>query len=216
MPKKHIFNDQALSRFQHGVASLLFAIAGLWLLDVANLNAQQPIDSQDTQPNIVLIMADDLGWKDLRCYGNKNLETPNLDRLAKQGVLFTNPSSASPVCTPTPAPTPLAPAGAPPCCGAKSPRACATRSALVALVPETACARAATAPAATPAGGCSTTTSRRPPRRATSTRTGTAAPAARRRGTGHSNPSDLQRSSSKRKCLRPCRTSSIRDVKLKA
>ena len=101
MPKKHIFNGQALSRFQHGVASLLFAIAGLWLLDVANLNAQQPIDSQDTQPNIVLIMADDLGWKDLHCYGNKNLETPNLDRLAKQGMLFTNAYSASPVCTPT-------------------------------------------------------------------------------------------------------------------
>ncbi len=101
MPKKHIFNGQALSRFQHGVASLLFAIAWLWLLDVANLNAQQPIDSQDTQPNIVLIMADDLGWKDLHCYGNKNLETPNLDRLAKQGMLFTNAYTASPPCSPT-------------------------------------------------------------------------------------------------------------------
>ncbi|MEL7498338.1 MAG: sulfatase [Planctomycetota bacterium] len=52
-------------------------------------------------PNIVLIMADDLGWKDLHCYGNKRLDTPNIDRLARQGMLFTDAYSASPVCTPT-------------------------------------------------------------------------------------------------------------------
>lgn len=55
----------------------------------------------DPRPNIVLIMADDLGWKDLHCYGNEKLDTPNLDRLAKQGLLFTDAYSASPVCTPT-------------------------------------------------------------------------------------------------------------------
>ena len=54
-----------------------------------------------TLPNIVLIMADDLGWKDLHCYGNEKLDTPNIDRLAKQGLLFTDAYSASPVCTPT-------------------------------------------------------------------------------------------------------------------
>ncbi|WP_372721357.1 sulfatase [Novipirellula sp.] len=52
-------------------------------------------------PNIVLIMADDLGWKDLQCYGNEKLDTPNLDRLAEQGLLFTDAYSAAPVCTPT-------------------------------------------------------------------------------------------------------------------
>lgn len=52
-------------------------------------------------PNIVLIMADDLGWRELHCYGNENVDTPNLDRLAKQGLLFTDAYSASPVCTPT-------------------------------------------------------------------------------------------------------------------
>ena len=52
-------------------------------------------------PNIVLIMADDLGWKDLHCYGNENVDTPNLDRLAKQGLRFTDAYSAAPVCTPT-------------------------------------------------------------------------------------------------------------------
>ena len=53
------------------------------------------------QPNIVLIMADDLGWKDLNCYGNEKLDTPNIDKLAKQGLLFTDAYSAAPVCTPT-------------------------------------------------------------------------------------------------------------------
>ena len=52
-------------------------------------------------PNIVLIMADDLGWKDLHCYGNKKLDTPHIDRLAEQGMLFTDAYSAAPVCTPT-------------------------------------------------------------------------------------------------------------------
>jgi arylsulfatase A len=53
------------------------------------------------KPNIVVIMADDLGWMDLHCYGNKKLDTPSLDRLATQGMRFTNAYAASPVCTPT-------------------------------------------------------------------------------------------------------------------
>lgn len=57
--------------------------------------------SAERMPNVVLIMADDLGWKDLHCYGNEKIDTPNIDRLAKQGMLFTDAYSASPVCTPT-------------------------------------------------------------------------------------------------------------------
>ncbi len=52
-------------------------------------------------PHIVLIMADDLGWMDLRCQGNARINTPRLDALAKQGVRFTNAYAASPVCSPT-------------------------------------------------------------------------------------------------------------------
>ena len=53
------------------------------------------------QPNIVLILADDLGWADLACYGSDLHETPHLDQLAKDGVKFNQAYSASPVCTPT-------------------------------------------------------------------------------------------------------------------
>lgn len=52
-------------------------------------------------PHVVLIVADDLGWMDLRCQGNDRLNTPRLDALAKQGVRFTNAYAASPVCSPT-------------------------------------------------------------------------------------------------------------------
>ena len=53
------------------------------------------------QPNIVVIMADDLGWRDLHGYGNDQVDTPQLDQLAKEGMKFTQAYAASPVCTPT-------------------------------------------------------------------------------------------------------------------
>jgi len=54
-----------------------------------------------TRPNIIYIMADDLGYADLSCYGRKDYKTPNLDALALQGVRFINAYAAAPVCTPT-------------------------------------------------------------------------------------------------------------------
>ena len=56
---------------------------------------------QDTKPNIVFILADDLGWKDLACYGNKHTETPNIDSLAKNGIRFSQAYAACPVSSPT-------------------------------------------------------------------------------------------------------------------
>jgi len=53
------------------------------------------------KPNVVLIMADDLGWMDLHCQGNPILRTPQIDTLATQGVRFTNAYAAAPVCSPT-------------------------------------------------------------------------------------------------------------------
>src|SRR4051794_32045310 len=54
-----------------------------------------------TRPNILFILADDMGWADLSCYGRPDYQTPNLDRLAAQGMRFTNAYAAAPVCTPT-------------------------------------------------------------------------------------------------------------------
>ena len=53
------------------------------------------------RPNIVLILIDDYGWRDTGYNGSKFYETPNLDRLAREGMVFTDGYSASPVCSPT-------------------------------------------------------------------------------------------------------------------
>ena len=54
-----------------------------------------------TQPNFVFILIDDLGWRDLACYGSDFYETPHLDRLAAQGMTFSDAYAACPVCSPT-------------------------------------------------------------------------------------------------------------------
>ena len=59
------------------------------------------IDVSAQQPNIIFIMTDDMGYGDMSCYGQKNYSTPNLDKLASQGMKFVNAYSAGTVCTPT-------------------------------------------------------------------------------------------------------------------
>jgi arylsulfatase A-like enzyme len=57
--------------------------------------------SLTAQPNIVFIMADDLGYGDLGCYGQKKILTPNIDALAGEGMRFTQAYAGGPVCTPS-------------------------------------------------------------------------------------------------------------------
>jgi arylsulfatase A-like enzyme len=57
-------------------------------------------NASDKKPNIIFILADDLGWAELGCYGNKFNETPNLDKLASQGMRFTEAYASAPVCSP--------------------------------------------------------------------------------------------------------------------
>ncbi len=56
--------------------------------------------SADRPPNIVFVLADDLGWSELGCYGSSFNETPHLDRLAREGMRFTQAYAAAPVCSP--------------------------------------------------------------------------------------------------------------------
>lgn len=76
------------------IKSFITSIA-LGYIMVTSLVAQ---DSDSSKPNIVLIFADDLGYGDLSCYGATKLKTPNIDKLATQGRLFTDAHSASAVC----------------------------------------------------------------------------------------------------------------------
>jgi len=71
-------------------------IIGLFsLLSLSGLAQQQP------RPNVILIYVDDLGYGDLSCYGATKISTPNLDKLAAQGLRFTNAHSTSATCTPS-------------------------------------------------------------------------------------------------------------------
>jgi arylsulfatase A-like enzyme len=56
---------------------------------------------QERKPNIIFIMADDMGYGDVGCYGATKIQTPNMDRLARDGMRFTDAHSSSAVCTPS-------------------------------------------------------------------------------------------------------------------
>ncbi|WP_052188273.1 sulfatase [Cellulophaga sp. Hel_I_12] len=79
-----------------GKAFRVFIIVQLFIGAVVAQNIKQ-----EKKKNIVFILADDLGWMDLSSYGSDFYETPNLDALAKEGMLFTNAYAASPLCSPT-------------------------------------------------------------------------------------------------------------------
>ena len=72
-------------------------ITALFLVPLGSVHADDP---PEQTPNILFILADDLGWGDLRCYGNPQIDTPVLDSLAKEGVRLTAHYSPSPLCSP--------------------------------------------------------------------------------------------------------------------
>lgn len=67
----------------------------------AKKNTPNKIQQISPKPNVILILTDDLGWKDLSCYGSKLNITPNIDNLARNGILFTDAYASSPVCSPS-------------------------------------------------------------------------------------------------------------------
>ncbi len=75
-----------------------FATCGIRISEVVAAN-ESPASA--VRPNIVMILIDDLGWADAGCYGSTFYETPHIDRLAAEGMRFTNAYAACPVCSPT-------------------------------------------------------------------------------------------------------------------
>jgi len=64
-------------------------------------DTRKQLDENGDMPNVVLIYADDLGYGDIGCYGATKVKTPNIDRLAREGRMFSDAHSASAVCTPS-------------------------------------------------------------------------------------------------------------------
>ena len=63
--------------------------------------AASAADAENSRPNVIFILADDLGYNGLHCYGNDWLETPNIDKLCSEGMKFTNGLAAYPTCQPS-------------------------------------------------------------------------------------------------------------------
>lgn len=82
-----------------GAAARGFAIVGL--LGVCCLGVAGARAGELSRPNVVFILADDLGWRDVGCYGSAFHETPHIDALARRGLRFTEAYAASPLCSPT-------------------------------------------------------------------------------------------------------------------
>lgn len=74
---------------------------GIVAADMLHTRYAQAESSGDGPPNVLFILADDLGWGDLRCYGSTIAKTPRIDRLAEQGLRFTSFYVNGPVCSPT-------------------------------------------------------------------------------------------------------------------
>ena len=78
-------------------AGTLGCIAGAWARPAMAKEEEAP----PKKPNFVFFLVDDLGWRDVGCYGTKFYETPAIDRLASEGMRFTDAYAACPVCSPT-------------------------------------------------------------------------------------------------------------------
>jgi arylsulfatase A len=82
-----------------GAATAPIALAAARVLCLPE--AVSALDKQNRKPNIIFILADDLGYGDVGCYGQRRIRTPHIDRMAKEGVRFTDCYSGSTVCAPS-------------------------------------------------------------------------------------------------------------------
>jgi arylsulfatase len=77
---------------------IIFLIAGI---GISMISGCTPSREAEASPNIIYILADDLGYAELGCYGQEKIETPNLDKLASSGMRFTQHYAGAPVCAPS-------------------------------------------------------------------------------------------------------------------
>jgi len=80
---------------------LLTSVCGLCLTQLGvGQQAETLPKTADDKPNVVVFLVDDMGWKDLGCYGAKLYETPNVDRLCAEGIKYTQMYTSAPICSP--------------------------------------------------------------------------------------------------------------------
>lgn len=90
-----------ISRRQFGTGAVAAAAAATLAGPTTAVADRRPWPPRGRKPNIVFIIADDLGYGDLGCYGHPSVATPHVDRLAREGVRLTHAYANSPICSPT-------------------------------------------------------------------------------------------------------------------
>ncbi len=102
MPSFHAVSRVGICRLARIDLPQVFIVATwVFAVTVQGVFAASAVAEPSMKPNIVFILADDMGWPDLACYGHKFHDTPVIDRLARQGVKFTDFYAATPVCSST-------------------------------------------------------------------------------------------------------------------
>src|SRR6266704_551338 len=79
----------------------LFGLLAALLVQTVLAASTTPSPATGSKPNIIFILADDLGYGDLGCYGQQLIQTPSLDRMAAEGMRFTQFYAGAPVCAPS-------------------------------------------------------------------------------------------------------------------
>ena len=93
--EQHCYNAGSMNR-RHFLQTLGWGVLGLTCCNDLARTSQS-----ERKPNFVLIVADDLGYGDIGCYGHKRNQTPHLDAMAAEGMKFTDFHSNGPMCSPT-------------------------------------------------------------------------------------------------------------------
>ena len=95
------FGEKKLKLLENNelMTNLPVMLLSIWLFFACGSKEEQAIKSD--LPNFVFIFADDLGYGDLGCFGASDIASPNIDRIAAEGIKFTSFLSASPVCSPS-------------------------------------------------------------------------------------------------------------------
>ena len=98
-----MINDHTIEHTFKMRPHIYFNLIGLLSLCIglASSPRLEAAESSGKPPNVVFFLVDDLGWSDIGVYGSEFYETPNVDRLAAEGMLFTDGYAASPICSPT-------------------------------------------------------------------------------------------------------------------
>ncbi len=100
-PQSFSARRPARSAFRCLAACFRVSICAAWLAALTMLLARPSAAQQDRRPNVVLIFADDLGYGDIGVYGHPTIRTPHLDRMAAEGMKFTQFYVGASVCTPS-------------------------------------------------------------------------------------------------------------------